>query len=131
DVVGVALARDLESLQDRMAPFGQAEAEATVAAALGRPLSDLFTSFGPPVAAASIAQVHRATSAPRWPLREVAVKVLRPGIDRRFRADLDSFYFAARLAERFSAEARRLRLVEVVDTMARSFAIEMDLRLEA
>jgi len=60
DVVGVALARDLESLQDRMAPFAQALAEAAVAASLGRPLKDVFAVFGPPVAAASIAQVHRA-----------------------------------------------------------------------
>ena len=60
DVVGVALARDLESLQDKMAPFPQAEAEAVVAAALGKPLSEAYASFGPAVAAASIAQVHRA-----------------------------------------------------------------------
>ena len=59
------------------------------------------------------------------------MKVLRPGIERRFQADLDAFTFAARNAERISAEARRLRLVEVVDTLARSVAIEMDLRLEA
>ena len=61
----------------------------------------------------------------------MAVKVLRPGIERRFRADLDSFLFAARSAENMSAEARRLRLVETVNTLARSVAIEMDLRLEA
>ena len=65
DVVGVALARDLESLQDKMAPFPQAEAEAAVAAALGKPLSEAFASFGPAVAAASIAQVHRAEIATR------------------------------------------------------------------
>ena len=59
------------------------------------------------------------------------MKVLRPGIERRFRSDLDTLYFAARNAERHSAEARRLRLVEVVDTLARSVTIEMDLRLEA
>jgi ubiquinone biosynthesis protein len=131
DVVGVALARDLESLQDRLPPFPQAEAEATVAAALGRPVPDLFSDFSAPVGAASIAQVHRATSTNGFSLGQVAVKVLRPGIERRFRADLESFYFAARLAERFSAEARRLRLVETVDTLARSVALEMDLRLEA
>ena len=60
DVVGPVLARDLESLQDKMAPFPQAEAEAAVAAAFDRKLPDLFVRFGPPVAAASIAQVHRA-----------------------------------------------------------------------
>ena len=131
DVVGVALARDLETLQDKMAPFPQAVAQAAVAKALEAPLRTRFASFGPAVAAASIAQVHRAeVMAAEGPL-PVAVKVLRPGIERRFRADLEAFYFAARFAERRSLEAQRLRLVEVVDTLARAVAIEMDLRLEA
>ena len=131
DVVGVKLARELETLQDKMPPFPQAEAEATIAAAFGKPLGEVFTSFGPPVAAASIAQVHRAEIAADQGPRAVAVKVLRPGIERRFQADLDAFYFAARKAEALSAEARRLRLIEVVDTLARSVRVEMDLRLEA
>jgi ubiquinone biosynthesis protein len=131
DVVGPVLARDLESLQDRMAPFRQAEAEATVAAALDRRLSDAFVSFGPPVAAASIAQVHRAEIATADGRRAVAVKVLRPGVERRFQADLAAFRFVARNAEALSVEARRLRLTEVVDTLARSVAMEMDFRLEA
>ena len=63
DVVGAALARDLESLQDQMPPFGQTEAEAAVATSFGKPVASVFASFGPPVAAASIAQVHRATVA--------------------------------------------------------------------
>ncbi len=60
DVVGKQIARDLESLQDKMPPFPQDEAEAAVAAAFNKPLKDVFASFGPAVAAASIAQVHRA-----------------------------------------------------------------------
>lgn len=131
DVVGVKLARDLESLQDKMPPFPQADAEAAIAAAFNKPLHAVFASFGPPVAAASIAQVHRAEVASDAGPRAVAVKVLRPGVERRFKADLDAFYFAARNAETFSAEARRLRLIEVVDTLARSVRLEMDLRLEA
>jgi ubiquinone biosynthesis protein len=131
DVVGVALARDLETLQDKMAPFPRTEAERMVEAALGKPLSDLFASFGPPVAAASIAQVHRAEVTTVDGRRPVAVKVLRPGIERRFTIDLDAFNFAARHAEQMSAEARRLRLIEVVDTLKRSVALEMDLRFEA
>jgi ubiquinone biosynthesis protein len=131
DVVGPALARDLESLQDSMPPFPQDEAERTVAAALDRPLTDAFVTYGPPVAAASIAQVHRAEIRTPTGLRTVAVKVLRPGIERRFAIDLDAFAFIARNAEFISAEARRLRLVEVVDTLARSVALEMDMRLEA
>jgi ubiquinone biosynthesis protein len=131
DVVGVALARDLETLQDKMAPFDQAEAERAVEIALAKPLSTLFASFGSAVAAASIAQVHRATVATVRGHCAVAVKVLRPGIERRFKSDLDAFTFAARNAEKMSAEARRLRLVEVVETLRRSVAIEMDLRFEA
>ena len=131
DVVGAKLARELESLQDRMAPFSQAEAEAAIAAAFDKPLHAVFSSFGPPVAAASIAQVHRAEVMTQNGPRAVAVKVLRPGIERRFRVDLDAFYFAARKGEAMSAEGRRLRLIEVVDTLARSVRLEMDLRLEA
>jgi ubiquinone biosynthesis protein len=131
DVVGAAIARDLESLQDKMAPFPQDEAEAAVAVAFDKPLSALYAKFGPAVAAASIAQVHRAEVDTNEGRRTVAVKVLRPGIERRFKSDLDAFFFAARNAEAFSAEARRLRLVEVVSTLARSVAIEMDFRLEA
>jgi ubiquinone biosynthesis protein len=135
DVVGVALARDLESLQDKMAPFPQADAERMVAAAFGRPLSETFALLGPPVAAASIAQVHRAEIATpdgrEAGRRAVAVKVLRPGIEQRCKVDLDAFAFAARHAENLSAEARRLRLNEVIETLRRSVTIEMDLRLEA
>jgi ubiquinone biosynthesis protein len=141
DVVGPVLARDLENLQDKMPPFPQGEAEAVVAAAFDRKVSDLFVSFGPAVAAASIAQVHRAKvhrATIRRPageipdgLRDVAVKVLRPGVETRFKGDLAAFDFVARKAEAFSAEARRLRLIEVVDTLVRSVALEMDLRLEA
>lgn len=132
DVVGIAIAGDLESLQDRMPPFSQKEAEAAISEGLGKPVSALFASFGPPVAAASIAQVHRAEiKDEHGGSKAVAVKVLRPGIEHWFQRDLDAFFFVARLAERRSAEARRLRLVSTVDTLARSVAIEMDLRLEA
>lgn len=131
DVVGVAIARDLESLQDRMPPFPQAEAIAIIKRAFGRPIDQTFASFGPAVAAASIAQVHRAEVKTDAGLRPVAVKVLRPGIERRFAIDQEAFAFAARNAEEFSAEARRLRLVETVATLRRSVALEMDLRLEA
>jgi ubiquinone biosynthesis protein len=75
--------------------------------------------------------VHRAEIDLDGARKLVAVKVLRPGIERRFKSDLDAFFFAARKAEAFSAEARRLRLIEVVSTLARSVTIEMDFRLEA
>jgi ubiquinone biosynthesis protein len=131
DVVGAALARDLERLQDQMPPFPQKDAEAAIAMSFGRPVGAVFLSFGPPVAAASIAQVHRAEVATADGPKAVAVKVLRPGIERRFHADLRAFTFIAQRAEELSAEARRLRLIEVVDTLRRSVTVEMDFRLEA
>jgi ubiquinone biosynthesis protein len=131
DIVGIALARDLESLQDKMPPFPQAEAEQVVQTALGKPLSEAYAAFGPPMAAASIAQVHRAEIVTPAGRKAVAVKVLRRDVERRFRVDLEAFTFAARHAENISAEARRLRLVESVEMLRRSVAIEMDLRLEA
>jgi ubiquinone biosynthesis protein len=131
DIVGVAAARELEFLQDRMEPFPRTTAIAMIESALGAPLKGLFASFGEPVAAASIAQVHRARVMNDDGEREVAVKVLRPGIEPRFRRDLGDMYFAARLAERWSSEARRLKLIEVVDTLARTVRMEMDFRLEA
>jgi ubiquinone biosynthesis protein len=131
DVVGTAIAQDLESLQDKMPPFPQGEAEASVVAAFGKPLNAVYASFGPPVAAASIAQVHRAEIEKDGVRKPVAVKILRPGIERRFKSDLDAFFFAARKAEAMSLEAQRLRLVEVVATLARSVSLEMDFRLEA
>lgn len=129
DLVGVGLARDLEALQDRMPAFAQAEAEAKVAAALEKPLAEVFSQFGPAIAAASIAQVHKAE------LREtgttVAVKILRPGIDRVFARDMAAQAFLARQVERLVPVARRLRPVEVVATLERTVLLEMDLRFEA
>ena len=131
DIVGVDVARDLETLQDKMSPFPQAQAESIVANSLGRPLSEVFSSFGPAVAAASIAQVHKCEIPTENGPKPVAVKVLRPDVERRFKLDLDAFTYAAARAEAISPEARRLRFIETAATLRRSVAIEMDLRLEA
>ena len=131
DVVGVTMARDLENLQDRLPQFPQAQAEAVVADAFERPVAQVFASFGESVAAASIAQVHRAEVEKDGVRKTVAVKVLRPNVGGRFRHDLSDFMFAARKIEAVSSEARRLRPIEIVDTLARTVAMEMDLRLEA
>lgn len=129
DIVGVATARDLESLQDRMPPFPREEAVAAVEAALGRPIGEVFSSFSEPVAAASIAQVHRAVTLGDG--RELAIKVIRPGVRERFARDLQAMAFSARVAEKRLPEARRLRPTETVEILARSVAMETDLRLEA
>ncbi|GAA0786695.1 2-polyprenylphenol 6-hydroxylase [Roseibium denhamense] len=132
DVVGKEAARDLSALQDQLAPFDLQTAKRVVAEQLGQPVEDVFLEFGPAVAAASIAQVHPATVRDKdGSERSVAVKVLRPGVQRRFQRDLESYYLVARLAEKFHAPSRRLRPVAVVDTLAQSVAMEMDFRLEA
>jgi ubiquinone biosynthesis protein len=129
DLLGEEIARDLSELQDRLPPFSGAKARAIIEAELGRPIDELFSHFDDkPVAAASIAQVHFAVTTEG---REVAVKVLRPGIEDAFARDLDLFYWVAEMAERTLPAWRRLRPVEVVRTVADSVAIEMDLRFEA
>jgi len=130
DVLDPEITRGLEKLQDRLPPFPDEQARRAIAADLSKPIDELFAHLGPPVAAASIAQVHKATTAGDAPI-QVAVKVLRPGIEIEFARDFAAFSFAARLAERFSAEARRLRLIALVETLAASVALELDLRMEA
>jgi ubiquinone biosynthesis protein len=131
DLVGETLARDLESLQDRLPPFAQAEAETMVAALAGKPVAQAFLSFSPSIAAASIAQVHRAEIAKDGARRTVAVKVLRPDVRPRFAADIGAMVFAAQLAERLAPETRRLKPVEAMADFSRVVTMETDLRLEA
>ena len=129
DILGVEMTRGLECLQDRLPPFAQSQAREIVESELGRPLGEIFSAFGPSVAAASIAQVHQAQTTDDPP-RRVAVKVLRPHIAEDFARDFEAFRFLARTAERFFAEARRLRLCALVETLANCVAIELDLRME-
>ncbi len=131
DVVGNDIALDLALLQDKMQTFPKAEALAAIESSLGRTAGDLYTSFGEAVAAASIAQVHPAEVAGANGGTTVAVKIIRPGVRRRFAHDLESFFLAARLQERYIPSSRRLQPVAVTETLAQTTRIEMDLRLEA
>jgi ubiquinone biosynthesis protein len=129
DLLGDEIAEDLAALQDRLPPFPGAQATALIETEFGRRLGTLFASFeGAPVAAASIAQVHFAVTTEG---REVAVKVLRPGIARALARDLDLFMWLARMVERTQPSLRRLKPVEVVLTLSDSVQLEMDLRFEA
>lgn len=129
DLIGEEMADDLAMLQDRLPPFTGAEARATIEAEFGQPVEDIFETFDQkPVAAASIAQVHRAVTAQG---DQVAVKVLRPGVEDAFRRDLDLMAWLAELVERNRPALKRLKPVEVVKTLADSVAMELDLRLEA
>jgi len=131
DVVGADIALDLSALQDRMETFPESEARTAIEGSLGRPVDELYSSFEPPVAAASIAQVHPAVVETAEGPKKVAVKVIRPGVRKRFRSDLDTFFAVAELQERFVPASRRLRPVEITKTLEQTTRIEMDLRLEA
>lgn len=129
DLVGDALADDLASLQDNLPAFDGAQARAAIEVELGSPVDDVFASFDDTaIAAASIAQVHKATTANG---DTVAVKILRPGIEAAFARDLDLARWTAERVENLRPELRRLRPVDAVDTIVRSVEIEMDLRFEA
>ncbi len=131
DIVGAAAAAEFAVLQDKMAPFDTALVPGLLVEALGGRASEL-AELSAPIAAASIAQVHRAVLVDAAGKRQdVAVKILRPGIRQRFRDDLESYYAGARLAERAIPALRRLRPIDVVRTLERSARIELDLRLEA
>jgi len=129
DLVGEAMAEDLADLQDRLAPFPGQAARAAIARDLGQPVEALFATFDDDaIAAASIAQVHWGTTTDG---REVAVKVLRPGIEAAFERDLALLAWLARLARRLMPGLARLKPVETIATLAESVRLEMDLRMEA
>ena len=143
DLVGETIAGDLSSLQDRLPAFSSDEAHAAIEAEFGMPVSDLFETFDDePIAAASIAQVHRATAcrdesgSPEEPGTAdenvtLAVKILRPGIERAIARDLELFRWIADVVERTQPRLRRLKPVAAVETFAESLRWEMDLRMEA
>lgn len=129
DIVGEEMSSQLKYLQDQLPPFSTELAKAMVQAELGQPVEALYDDFSAPVAAASIAQVHKARMVEDG--RQVAVKVLRPGIERAFRKDIDAFYFAARTFEVFLPSTRRLRPTDVITHFEGVVMGELDLRLES
>lgn len=129
DVVGDELAAQLRVLQDKLPPFSTETAKAEVEKELGHPLDQMFSEFSASVAAASIAQVHKARLVGSG--EEVAVKVLRPNIERAFRKDIDAFYLAARVVELSSPGSRRLHPTEVIEHFEGVVQGELDLRLES
>lgn len=129
DLLGAEAAADLSGLQDNLPPFPFAQVRAIIEAEFEQPLESLFASFDEvPVAAASIAQVHFATTLDG---REVAVKVLRPGVEAAFQKDIQLVRWLAEWVERTQPRLRRLRPIETVKTFEDSVRLEMDLRFEA
>ncbi len=157
DLIGNTLSEDLSRLQDRLPPFASEEAQRVIERSLSQPISELFVSFeAEPVSAASLAQVHFATIERRRAMIalqdrdateddfetpkaeddeesevvQVAVKVLRPGIEREFLMDIDLMAWGAAVLERVVPLSRRFRPVESVAIFRRLSEVEMDLRLE-
>ena len=129
DVVGPELAEQLRVLQDRLPPFSTDVAKQSFKSEIGLDADDVFSDFSEPVAAASIAQVHRGELKDTG--QSVAIKVLRPEIERAFQKDLDTFYFAARLVEFVSPKSRRLKPMDVIAHFDGVVRGELDLRLES
>jgi len=129
DLVGEAAARDLAFLQDSLPPVPFAQIRASIEQGLGSPIEQLFADIDPePVGAASIAQVHRATTIEG---RLVAIKVLRPHIEEDFAAAIETYEWAAAHVEAMGGEAARLRPRLVVATFRQWTNRELDLRQEA
>ena len=128
DIVGDHLALQLRYLQDKLPPFPSSIARKMIADELEVPVDTLFVEFSEPVAAASIAQVHQARLADTG--QKVAVKVLRPNIERAFRKDIDAFYLAAWMIETVLPSTRRLRPTDVIAHFESVVMGELDLRLE-
>lgn len=134
DVIGPAIAADLEELQDRLPPFPLAQAQAILVTELGSDKAARIGTLVQPVAAASIAQVHKVALTPSptgAAPRILALKILRPDVESEFARDLSAFAWAATWLETLDAEARRLKPRALVETLARSVTLELDLRLEA
>jgi len=129
DVFGADVADDLAQLQDQLAPFPTKIAFETIEREFGKPIDALYVEIDDePVAAASIAQVHLAVTPDG---QEVAVKVLRPGIEAAFERDIAMMRWLAGWAVRLAPKGRRLRPIEVVQAFDDTVRAEMDLRMEA
>ena len=132
DLLPVDIADELAKLQDQVAPFPEVTVLAQIAEAYGRPADEVFAEFDPiPVASASVAQVHFARLKPEDGGHEVAVKILRPGMEDVIAHDIALLNTMAVLLEKIWTDGKRLRPREVVAEFARYLYDELDLLREA
>lgn len=133
DMLDPVFVKGLSRLKDKVPPFPMETAEKMLAAEWGAPWREHFISLSEPIAAASVAQVHKGVLKNKDGSAgvQVAVKILRPNIASQMKKDMDVLSMVAGLAERFVPEARRLGPSEFISTARRAVMLELDLRLEA
>ena len=131
DIIGEGISKQLEKLQDRVPAFSTHEAKNIVRNNLGEKLFNSLINFSDPIAAASIAQVHKAQINDNGVIKDVAIKILRPNIRKIFNEEIDALMLLAYFIENLIKKTKRLRLVEVVFLLKEITNHEMDLRFEA
>ena len=131
DIIGEELSKKLENLQDKLPPFSLNQAKEIIKNDLGEETFNSIIDLSEPVAAASIAQVHKAKIDNNGTIKDVAIKILRPNIKKIFNEEIDAMMLFAFLVESFVKKTKRLKLVEVVFLLKEITNLEMDLRFEA
>ena len=131
DIIGEQLAKDLEKLQDKVPAFDIYDAKKIIKKEIGENYFRDLTEISNPIAAASIAQVHLANIKINNKSQQVAIKILRPDIEKLFNEELDALMLFAYIIENTFSKAKRLKLIEVVHLLREITNIEMDLRFEA
>ncbi len=131
DIIGDELATSLEKLQDKVPAFDLHDAKKIIKREIGENYYKNITEISEPIAAASIAQVHLAKIEHEGKEKQVAIKILRPDIEKLFNEELDALMLFAYIVENSFSKAKRLKLVEVVHLLREITNIEMDLRFEA
>ena len=131
DIIGEELSKQLETLQDKLPPFSLSEAKEMIKKDLGNEMYNSIINLSEPVAAASIAQVHKAQINDNGIIKDVAIKILRPNIKKIFNEEIDALMLLAFFVESFIQKTKRLKLIEVVFLLKEITNLEMDLRFEA
>ena len=128
DIIGNELSTKLENLQDKLPPFSIHQAKEIIRKDLGEDTFNSIINLSEPVAAASIAQVHKAQINDNGTIKDVAIKILRPNIKKIFNEEIDAIMLFAFLIESLIKKSKRLKLVEVVFLLKEITNLEMDLR---
>ena len=131
DIIGDELSKHLETLQDKLPPFSLSEAREMIKKDLGNEMFNSIINLSEPIAAASIAQVHKAQINESGVIKDVAIKILRPNIKKIFNEEIDALILLAFLIESFIKKTKRLKLIEVFYLLKEITNLEMDLRFEA